>query len=101
MLCCAVLLQEQLMSSPDLGHDLTSVNLLLTKHRANEDEIAARGQRLEGVKAEGNALIEADSFGAEKIQGECRLVMCADRFDILCSCVLRGVIVSSNMCWDV
>lgn len=25
--------KEQLMSSPDLGHDLTSVNLLLTKHK--------------------------------------------------------------------
>lgn len=56
------------MSSPDLGHDLTSVNILLSKHRANEDEISARGQRLDGVKAEGTALMEADSFGAEKIQ---------------------------------
>ena len=26
-------LKEQLMSSPDLGHDLTSVNLLLSKHK--------------------------------------------------------------------
>ena len=25
--------KEQLMSSPDLGHDLTSVNLLLNKHK--------------------------------------------------------------------
>lgn len=25
--------KEQLMSSPDLGHDLTSVNLLLSKHK--------------------------------------------------------------------
>ncbi len=25
--------QEQLMSSPDVGHDLTSVNLLLSKHK--------------------------------------------------------------------
>ena len=57
------------MSSPDLGHDLTSVNLLLAKHRANEDEISARGQRLEGVKDDGNKLITDESFGAEKIQG--------------------------------
>lgn len=28
--------KEQLMSSPDLGHDLTSVNLLLTKHRVSQ-----------------------------------------------------------------
>ncbi|XP_067941733.1 spectrin beta chain-like isoform X2 [Watersipora subatra] len=61
--------KEQLMSSPDLGHDLTSVNLLLGKHRANEDEITARGQRLEGVKDAGKALIDVESFGAEQIQG--------------------------------
>jgi spectrin beta len=26
--------KEQIMSSPDLGHDLTSIHLLLTKHKA-------------------------------------------------------------------
>lgn len=25
--------KEQIMSSPDLGHDLTSIHLLLTKHK--------------------------------------------------------------------
>ena len=25
--------KEQIMSSPDLGHDLTSIRLLLTKHK--------------------------------------------------------------------
>ena len=28
--------KEQLMSSPDLGHDLTSVQLLLNKHKVGE-----------------------------------------------------------------
>jgi len=28
--------KEQLMSSPDLGHDLTTVHLLLSKHKVSE-----------------------------------------------------------------
>ena len=28
--------KEQLMSSPDLGHDLTSVHLLLSKHKVSK-----------------------------------------------------------------
>lgn len=31
--------KEQLMSSPDLGHDLTSVHLLLNKHKVTSDTI--------------------------------------------------------------
>jgi spectrin beta len=38
--------KEQLMSSPDLGHDLTSIGLLQAKHRATEDELAARHSHL-------------------------------------------------------
>ena len=29
--------KEQLMSSPDLGHDLTTVHLLLSKHKVKYD----------------------------------------------------------------
>lgn len=70
------------MSSPDLGHDLTSVNILLRKHKANEDEINARGQRLENVKDEGNQLIQAESFGAEKIQSMYRYTHSSNQFVI-------------------
>jgi len=31
--------KEQIMSSPDLGHDLTSIRLLLTKHKVQCHEI--------------------------------------------------------------
>ncbi|XP_041353644.1 spectrin beta chain-like isoform X2 [Gigantopelta aegis] len=60
--------KEQLMSSPDLGHDLTSVHLLLNKHKAMEDEMTARHSHLQSVLEVGNDLINAGNFGADKIQ---------------------------------
>ncbi|XP_076464437.1 spectrin beta chain-like isoform X2 [Babylonia areolata] len=60
--------KEQLMSSPDLGHDLTSVNLLLSKHKAMEDEMQARHSHLQSVIQASQDLIQAGNFGAEKIQ---------------------------------
>lgn len=59
--------KEQLMSSPDLGHDLTSIGLLQTKHRANEDELAARHAHLLEELQVGRDLINAGHFGSEKI----------------------------------
>ncbi|XP_050407107.1 spectrin beta chain isoform X3 [Patella vulgata] len=60
--------KEQLMSSPELGHDLTSVTLLLSKHKAIEDEMTARHSHLKSVTQVGDDLIEAGNFGADKIQ---------------------------------
>jgi spectrin beta len=60
--------KEQLMSSPDLGHDLTSVHLLLSKHKAMEDEMTARHGHLQSVIQVGEDLIKAGNFGADKIQ---------------------------------
>ncbi|XP_035827834.1 spectrin beta chain isoform X1 [Aplysia californica] len=60
--------KEQLMSSPDLGHDLTSVNLLLSKHKAMEDEMTARHSHLQEVQTSSNELIEAGNFGADQIE---------------------------------
>ncbi|XP_067680907.1 spectrin beta chain-like isoform X4 [Haliotis asinina] len=60
--------KEQLMSSPDLGHDLTSVHLLLNKQKAMEDEMTARHSHLQSVLQVGDDLISAGNFGADKIQ---------------------------------
>ncbi|XP_060584243.1 spectrin beta chain-like isoform X5 [Ruditapes philippinarum] len=60
--------KEQLMSAPDLGHDLTSVHLLLHKQKTMEDEMTARHTHLQSVLQVGNDLISAGNFGAEKIQ---------------------------------
>ncbi|BFZ11613.1 hypothetical protein BsWGS_14652 [Bradybaena similaris] len=59
--------KEQLMSSPDLGHDLTSVNLLLTKHRAMEDEMTHHHTHLQEVQATSNELVESGNFGTDQI----------------------------------
>ncbi|XP_064621468.1 spectrin beta chain-like isoform X3 [Lineus longissimus] len=60
--------KEQLMSSPDLGHDLTTVHLLLTKHKAVEDELQSRHSHLQTVIRVGEDLIEAGNFAADKIK---------------------------------
>lgn len=59
--------KEQIMSSPDLGHDLTSVQLLLTKFKAIEDELNSRRAHLEDVLQVGRDLIDAGNFGSEQI----------------------------------
>ncbi|XP_074662524.1 spectrin beta chain-like isoform X4 [Tubulanus polymorphus] len=60
--------KEQLMSSPDLGHDLTTVHLLINKHKGMEDELQARHSHLQGVIKVGEDLIEAGNFAADKIK---------------------------------
>ena len=60
--------KEQLMSSPDLGHDLTSIQLLVSKHKGTEDELHARRVHLESELEVGRELIKAGNFGSPKIQ---------------------------------
>ena len=59
--------KEQLMSSPDLGHDLTSIGLLQAKHRTTEDELSSRHAHLNEELQVGRNLIAAKNFGAPKI----------------------------------
>jgi len=59
--------KEQLMSSPDLGHDLTSIGLLQAKHRTMEDELSSRHAHLNEELQVGRNLIAAKNFGAPKI----------------------------------
>ncbi|ESN99908.1 hypothetical protein HELRODRAFT_101195 [Helobdella robusta] len=60
--------KEQLMSSPDWGHDLTSILLLVKKHKATEDELNARRNHLQDELQVGKDLITAGNFGSVKIQ---------------------------------
>ncbi|VEL29573.1 unnamed protein product, partial [Protopolystoma xenopodis] len=60
--------QSQLMSSPDLGHDLSSVERLLRKHRALEEECNARQVLFEGDLTTGKKLITENIFGKEQVQ---------------------------------
>ena len=52
----------------DIGHDLTTINLLLSKHKALEQEILAHEKTLQESMSPGRELIEQGIWGAEKIQ---------------------------------
>ena len=54
--------------APDLGHDLVSVNLLVSKHRAQEDELSVRDNHLKTVNQVGETLISQEHFGSDKIR---------------------------------
>lgn len=59
--------KEQLMSSPDWGHDLTSILLLVKKHKATEDELHARRNHLQEELQVGKNLVNLGYFGSPKI----------------------------------
>ncbi|KAI1288342.1 Spectrin beta chain [Halotydeus destructor] len=59
--------KEQILSSAEIGHDLTAVNLLISKNNALEDELAAHEAQLLGVLRIGEDQIQAGHFGAENI----------------------------------
>ncbi|XP_078674531.1 spectrin beta chain, non-erythrocytic 1-like isoform X30 [Branchiostoma floridae x Branchiostoma belcheri] len=56
------------LASPEIGHDVTSVNLLVNKHKALEREMQARREYIDGVIGSGEELIEQQHFGAGKIR---------------------------------
>ncbi|PAA46340.1 hypothetical protein BOX15_Mlig013263g8 [Macrostomum lignano] len=58
---------DQLMSSPDLGHDIPSAQLLLGKHRATEDEISARRNLLQEQIVKGEQLAAENNMGSDDI----------------------------------
>ncbi|VDL98418.1 unnamed protein product [Schistocephalus solidus] len=60
--------KSQLMSSPDLGHDLSSVERLLRKHRALEEECQTRHGVFQASLDSGKKLIEEDNRGKENVQ---------------------------------
>ncbi|KAL1138874.1 hypothetical protein AAG570_008936 [Ranatra chinensis] len=60
--------KEQIVSTGDIGHDLTTINLLLSKHKALENEMASHESQLASVVAVGEDLVRQGHFGAERIQ---------------------------------
>ncbi|CAH8502625.1 unnamed protein product [Schistosoma bovis] len=59
--------KSQLMSSPDLGHDLSSVSRLLRKHKALEEECQMHRAVLEDALKHGEQLITDGNQGGEQI----------------------------------
>lgn len=60
--------KEHILSSDEIGHDLTTVNLLISKSKALEEELFAHEPQLAATLAAGQGLITANHFGAEQIQ---------------------------------
>ncbi|XP_070577536.1 spectrin beta chain, non-erythrocytic 1-like isoform X2 [Ptychodera flava] len=67
--------KSTLMSTADIGRDLTSVNLLLTKQKAMEEEITGHHAQLVSVVQVGEDLIEQQHFGAGKIRVRIQEIM--------------------------
>ncbi|XP_059087816.1 spectrin beta chain-like isoform X3 [Tigriopus californicus] len=59
---------EQILSQGDIGHDLTTIHLLLSKHKSLETEIRAHENQLQMSIKQGQDLIDQGHFGADKVQ---------------------------------
>lgn len=64
--------KEQILSSGEIGHDLTAVNLLISKNKALEEELSSHEAQLLDVLRHGEDLIQAGHFGSDKIQKRSR-----------------------------
>uniref|UniRef100_A0A8B9KSC5 Spectrin beta chain n=1 Tax=Astyanax mexicanus TaxID=7994 RepID=A0A8B9KSC5_ASTMX len=60
--------KEQILSSDDVGKDLTGAVRLLSQHRALEDEMSGRAGHLQHTVREGLAMADAGHFGETRIR---------------------------------
>ncbi|KAJ6218483.1 hypothetical protein RDWZM_009640 [Blomia tropicalis] len=60
--------KEQILSSNEIGHDLTTVSLLISKNRALEDEIAAHYQQLTNAANTWYEFTNSGHYGADEIK---------------------------------
>nr|XP_034832695.1 spectrin beta chain isoform X2 [Maniola hyperantus] len=67
--------KEQIVSVDDIGHDLTTVYLLISKHKALEADVEAHEPQLMRVAAVGDELISQGHFGADRIQDRLRDIL--------------------------
>ncbi|XP_032787914.2 spectrin beta chain isoform X6 [Daphnia magna] len=74
--------KEHILSTGDIGHDLTTIHLLISKHKALEEDIASHEPTLYSVVNVGEELIQQEHFGSEKIQE--RITEMVDMWNHLC-----------------
>lgn len=60
--------KERILSSKDIGHDLSTVHMLIGKNRTLEDELGAHEQQFMNVVASGEDLIKSNHPSSNKIQ---------------------------------
>jgi hypothetical protein len=58
----------QILSQGDIGHDLTTIHLLLSKHKSLETEIRAHENTLRQSMSAGEDLINQGHFGSDRVQ---------------------------------
>ncbi|EDW36624.1 GL15987 [Drosophila persimilis] len=67
--------KEQIVSTDEIGHDLTTVNLLMSKHKALESEITSHDPQLQNVAKVGAELITEGHFGADRIKDRLKEIL--------------------------
>lgn len=60
--------KEQILSTSEIGHDLMTVNLLLIKQKALEDELQVHEPILQNALQSGIDLVAQGHFGSESIR---------------------------------
>lgn len=60
--------KEQILLSKEIGHDLTTVHMLIGKNKTLEDELEAHEQQLMDVLKTGESLVKENHFGSEGVQ---------------------------------
>lgn len=61
--------KEQILSTEDIGHDLTTIHLLISKHKALEEDIGSHEPALYSVVNVGEELIQQGHFGECSCRG--------------------------------
>ncbi|KPI92466.1 Spectrin beta chain [Papilio xuthus] len=67
--------KDQIVSVDDIGHDLTTVYLLISKHKALQADVSAHETQLMSVAAVGDELVSQGHFGADRIQERLRDIL--------------------------
>ena len=57
-----------MLSSPDVGHDVQSVQLLLSKHKTVEDQMDSLERQMNGLVGQGHQLVAEGIAGSEQIE---------------------------------
>jgi len=70
--------KQNILNTSTIGHDLTTVHLLINKNKALEDDIAKHEPKLKSVIDQGKALVKAKNHGHEEIQAR------INEFELLC-----------------
>ncbi|GIY75950.1 spectrin beta chain [Caerostris extrusa] len=60
--------KERILSSGDIGHDLTAIHLLISKNKAAEDEISNQSKQIQALVQTGEDLIAANHFSSDSIR---------------------------------